>query len=185
MNTKNCLILIDMQNDYFPKGKMELCRMNEAAAKAKLLLAQFRELTLPIVHIQHIATRPGSTFFLPDSYGAEIHELVAPLATEPIIKKHYPNSFRETPLLKTLREKNIEEVTLCGAMSHMCADATTRAAFDFGFACTVADDACATRDLLFQGREVKAADAHAAFMAALSFPYAEVRPTLEIIGSFA
>ena len=58
-------------------------------------------------------------------------------------------------------------------MSHMCIDATTRAAVDFGFPCTVIHDACATRDLVFGGLTIPAAQVHGAFMAALA-PYARV-----------
>jgi nicotinamidase-related amidase len=64
-----------------------------------------------------------------------------------------------------------------GAMSHMCIDATTRAAADMGFACWVAEDACATRDLVFNDRAVAAAQVHAAFMAELAAAYAQVTPT--------
>ncbi|MCP4576063.1 MAG: isochorismatase family protein [Deltaproteobacteria bacterium] len=66
-------------------------------------------------------------------------------------------------------------------MSHMCIDATTRAAFDLGFTCRVAEDACATRDLVFKGRTIKALEVHGSFMAALSGLYAEVVITGEIL----
>jgi nicotinamidase-related amidase len=72
-----------------------------------------------------------------------------------------------------------------GAMSHMCIDATTRAAFDLGFNCIVAEDACATKDLIFQRKIIKASDVHASFMAALSVPYAKVISTKEIIETMA
>ena len=45
------------------------------------------------------------------------------------------------------------------------------------------EDACATKDLIFKGRTIKAADVHASFMAALSVPYARVLSTKEIIAS--
>jgi nicotinamidase-related amidase len=181
----NCLLLIDIQNDYFPKGKMELIGIDEAANNAKLLLDKFRNIGAPILHIQHISVRPGATFFLPESSGAEINALVYPQPGETVIQKHYPNSFRKTDLLEILKEKSIEELTVCGAMSHMCIDATTRAAFDFEFQCIVAENACATRDLLFQEKTIKAAEVHAAFMAALSTPYAKVISTQEIINKIA
>lgn len=44
---------------------------------------------------------------------------------------------------------------------------------------------CATRDLLFKGRTMPAADVHAAFMAALSFPCAQVLSTREILAGIA
>ena len=133
-----------------------------------------------MIHVQHIAGRPEAGFFLPGTAGAEIHPLVAPRSGETVIVKHYPNSFRETPLLGTLNAAGIDSLIICGAMSHMCIDATTRAAFDLGFSCTVAADACATKDLTFHGDTVPAAKVHAAFMAALSMPYARVLDTGEI-----
>jgi nicotinamidase-related amidase len=63
----------------------------------------------------------------------------------------------------------------------MCIDATTRAAADFGFQCAVAHDACATRDVEFNGKKVAAPDVHAAYMSALDFAYAKVMPTAEAI----
>ena len=64
-------------------------------------------------------------------------------------------------------------------MSHMCIDATTRAAADLGFNCLVAHDACATRDVEFEGKQVAAGDVHAAYMSALGFAYAKVMPTAD------
>ena len=153
---KTCLILVDLQNDYFPGGSMELAGMETAAANARLLLDGARGAGIPVIHIQHIAARPGATFFIPGTAGAEIHPLAAPGAGEPVVVKHYPNSFRDTNLLQLLKENGAGSLVICGAMSHMCIDATTRAAFDLGFACTVVDDACATRDLTFRGMTVKA-----------------------------
>jgi nicotinamidase-related amidase len=177
----SCLILVDFQNDYFPGGTMELVGMEEAAANAQMLLHTFRKRKSPVIHIQHIAARPGATFFLPDTDGARIHPLAAPNVGEPVVVKHYPNSFRGTTLLELLKKEQADTLVICGAMSHMCIDATTRAAFDLGFSCTVAEDACATKELAFKGRTIKAADVHASFMAALSVPYAAVLTTKEII----
>jgi nicotinamidase-related amidase len=174
MLVKTGLVLVDIQNDYFPGGNMELVSMNAAAETAAALLDTFRRKKDPVYHIQHVSTRPGATFFVPGTEGMETHASVAPLDGESLIQKNFPNSFRDTSLLETLRGDAVERLVICGAMSHMCIDATTRAAFDYGFSCTVVSDACATRDLQFQGKTVAAKDVHAAFMAALAVPYASV-----------
>lgn len=179
MNT--CLILIDLQNDYFAGGTMELCNIKNAVANARQLLKEFRDKHLPVIHVQHISTRPGATFFLPQTKGVEIHEMVSPLKGETVVRKNFPNSFRETDLLELLKERDTDTVVVCGAMSHMCVDATVRAAFDYGFRCVVVEDACATRDLVFKGQTIQATDVHAAFMAALSVPYAQVLTTGELL----
>lgn len=168
------LLIVDIQNDYFDGGSMQLVGMEQAAENAAAVLAQFREKECPVFHVQHLSVRPGSTFFVPGTDGVEINQQVAPIEGECLVQKHYPNSFRDTDLLDQVRASKVEALTIVGAMSHMCIDATTRAAFDFGFNCTVLQDACATRDLEFQGEKVQAGDVHASFMAALSAPYANV-----------
>ena len=180
-----CLIVVDLQNDYFVGGNMELVNINQASENAQQLLEHFRKRNLPIIHIQHVSSRPGATFFLPNTIGVEINRMVSPLDGEKVVKKNYPNSFRETRLLELLKKDEIDTVVICGAMSHMCIDATTRAAFDYGFNCLIAEDACATRDLAFKGKTINAADVHASFMAALSMPYAQVLTTIEVLGKMA
>ena len=181
----DCLLLVDLQNDYFTGGNMELVGTAKAAENAQRLLNEFREKHLPVVHIQHISVQPGASFFLPETHGADINERIAPQDGEKVVVKHYPNSFRETPLLDILKDNKIDKLVICGAMSHMCIDATTRAAFDLGFSCRVAEDACATRDLVFKEKTVKAADVHAAFMAALAVPYAKIESTEDILEGMA
>ncbi len=175
------LLLIDLQNDYFPGGKMELAGIEKAVMNATRLLKAFRKERLPVFHIQHISNRPGAGFFLAGTDGITINPAVAPLEEETVVTKNFPNSFRDTELLEMLKKSDINSLCICGAMSHMCIDATTRAAFDWGFSCRVAEDACATRDLNFRGRTIAAADVHAAFMAALSLTYAKIVTTDEMI----
>jgi nicotinamidase-related amidase len=175
------LILIDIQNDYFPGGRMELVDSTEAARAAALLLSSFRKASWPVYHIQHISAQPTATFFLPGSAGAEIHLSVSPLPDEAVITKHYPNSFRETDLLDRLKADGIDQLLICGMMTSMCVDATVRAAFDLGFACTVAKDACATRDLMLDGETVPARQVQIAFLSPLSAVYAQIRSTDAIL----
>jgi len=171
---KTGLILVDIQNDYFPGGRMELAGMVKASSKAKDLLSLSRESQWPTFHIQHIAYREGATFFLPDTEGAEIHDSVKPLSGDIVIQKHHINCFKETPLLDELKKAAVERIVICGAMSHMCIDAAVRAAADLGFNCVVIHDACATRDVQFENRTISAQQVHGSFMAALAMAYAEV-----------
>ncbi len=172
MNT--ALILIDIQNDYFPGGKMELAGMNAAAQKAGELLAFFRKNSKLVAHIRHLSVRSGATFFIPETSGSEIHSTVLPLPEEKIIMKNFPNSFRNTELDSFLRENEVTELVVCGAMSHMCIDTSVRAAFDLGYKCTVISDACATRNLSIGTKTVEATQVHLAFMAALNGTFAQV-----------
>ena len=174
------LLLIDIQNDYFPGGAMELVGSTAAAIQAGKLLQAFRRKALPVVHIQHVSTRAGATFFLPDTAGVQIHASVAPAEGEAVFRKHHPNSFRETPLLGHLRALDVTQLVIAGMMTHMCVDSTTRAAADLGFTCTLAHDACATRALVFGNTPVPAESVQAAFLAALSGLFASVLSAEEL-----
>jgi nicotinamidase-related amidase len=177
------LIMIDFQNDYFDNGSNTLVGSNKASQHARLILDDFRSKGLPVVQIQHLATRPTATFFLPGTIGAAIHADVTPLDPEKVIVKHFPNSFRETDLLNYLQSMNVTRLAICGMMTHMCVDATTRAAKDFGFECTVISDACATKDLSIDGHSVKAMDVHTSFLAALSYFYSTVVTTKDYLNN--
>lgn len=175
------LVIVDIQNDYFPGGAMPLEGSPEAAANAAKLLAAFRTKGLPVVHVQHLSTRPGATFFLPDTKGAEISEAVAPQAGEKKIVKHTPSSFRGTDLQEHLKSVGADQLVIAGMMTHMCIDSTVRAAFDLGYACTLAHDACATRALVLNGKTIPAAQVHESFLAGINGLFAKLATSDEIV----
>jgi nicotinamidase-related amidase len=181
---KTALLLIDTQKDYFPGGRMELVQPLDAAKKAYELLQCFREHHQYHVHIQHVALKPDATFFLPGTDGTDIHDSVAHFVGEPLVIKHYPNSFRETNLLDLLKGWGVERAIITGMMTHMCVDATARAAADFGFQVIVAEDACATRALKYGDTVIPAEHVHKAFLAALK-SYGQVMTTDQVIAHLA
>lgn len=174
------LVLIDLQNDYFPAGAMELVGAEAAVAQAAKLLKAFRQSALPVFHVQHISNRAGATFFLPGTAGAEIHASVSPAEGETLVTKHFPNSFRETSLHDLLHSVYASKLVLAGMMTHMCVDTTVRAASDLGFQCFLAGDACATRDLQFSSENVQARDVQLAYLAALNGMFATVKSAQEL-----
>jgi nicotinamidase-related amidase len=178
---KTALLLVDIQREYFPGGAMPLDSPVEAAVQARKLLAHFRENHLLAVFIQHVSLSSEATSFVPSSPGVSLYTSIRPLPGEAVIRKHHPNSFRETNLLELLRTDEVARLVICGMMTHMCIDATVRAACDHGFECIVAADACATRDLAFAGETVPSAMVQRAFLAALDGTYAEVTTTGEIV----
>lgn len=178
---KTALLLIDLQNDYFTGGANPLENANNAVLNAKQLLDKFRLNNSEIIHIQHIAQRADAAFFIPGTTGSYIHQIVKPLENEKVIIKHFPNSFRETELLSYLQSKQIKHLVICGMMTHMCVDATTRAAKDLGFTCTLIEDACATKELKLNNYTIKASDVQHSFLAALSYFYASVITTDEFM----
>jgi nicotinamidase-related amidase len=181
---KKALLIIDIQNDYFKGGSHTLTDADIAGENARFVLNYARTKDIPVVHVQHIAVNPGADFFLPDTHGAAFHASVQPLPGEQVIIKNYPNSFRETNLLKHLQENGITELIICGMQTDVCVDATVRAAKDYNFSTTVIGDACTTRDRELYGETIKAEVVHESYLAgmtALGNFYAKVIPTIELL----
>ncbi len=166
---KTALLIIDIQNFYFAGGVLELTDPIPASLNAQKLLFSFRQSEQLIVHIKH-----GS------GARSEIHENVVPLAAEKIIVKNEVNSFLKTDLLDYLNKNEITNLIICGMQTHMCVEAATRAAADYGFECTVIHDACATRSLSFNRKTVKAKDVHTSTLATLK-SYSKIMSTNEFL----
>ncbi|HPF52696.1 MAG TPA: cysteine hydrolase family protein, partial [Draconibacterium sp.] len=163
------LILIDIQYFYFPGGDMPLVEPEAAALQAQRVLEYFRKNKGLVVHVKH-AHEPGGN----------IHELVKPVDGEKIFTKKEVNSFLGTGLDNYLKENHIKYVVLAGMQTHMCLEGGTRAAHDLGYQCTVIEDACATRDLKYGERVIKAVDVHASTLATLK-NYAKIVTTEEFL----
>src|SRR4051812_32206752 len=174
LDERCALVIIDIQNDYFPGGSMQLEGADAAGDKAAALLAKFRKDDLPVIHVRHLSTRPGATFFLPGTKGADIHPCVAPRPGEAVIEKNFPNAFRSTKLEDELKGKGIKNLVVASMMTHMCVDASVRQAADLGYKVTLLADACATRAQSFGGETIPARQVHGTFLAALNGFYAKV-----------
>lgn len=178
---KKALLIIDVQNFYFEEGPGRLYEPEKAASQIAKVLAYFRETNQAVIHIQHIGK---------ENVGQEennptlaIHDSVAPIKGEIIIKKAYPSGFRETNLKDVLDELQIEELVVVGMMSHMCVDTTVRAASNYGYKITVLHDCCTTKSLTFQETTIDAVTVHKAFMASFEGFFAQVRGTQEYLNS--
>ena len=171
MNT--ALVIIDIQNDYFPQGKCELFLAEQALTVTKTLLEYFRTKKFPVFYVQHISPE-DSAFFLSNTIGAQIHKDIEPLSSENVIVKHVPNSFHETTLHEKLASLSIKNLIMCGMMTHMCVDTSVRAAKDLGYHVTIISDACATKDLEWNGRKLPASFINDVYMASLNGKFAEV-----------
>lgn len=180
---KRGLIVVDLQNEYLPTGKLPLSGIEAAAANAARVIEDARNKGIPVFHIRHEFANGEAPVFVPGTDGVEIQPAVAPAAGEAVIVKNHINSFRGTDLKQQLDAQDVEEVVVVGAMSHMCIDAVVRAAADMEYPVTVLHDACATLDLAFNGVNVPAAQVHAAMMAAFEFGYGTVKSTEDYLSA--
>lgn len=163
LNDTTALVIIDIQDFYFPGGKAELVNPEKASQKAAQVLKFFRENEMLVVHVRHN--------FEP---GGDIHKNVKPINGEKVISKDDVSAFNGTELQSYLDEHGISKLVLCGMQTHMCLEGTTRAAHDLGYKCTVISDACATRNLTFGNKVIQSQDVHFSTLSTLKGSYAEV-----------
>lgn len=175
--SQRAILVVDLQKEYLSTGKLALVGIDRAVIHAAAVIAEARAKGDLVVTIVHESADPAAPVFTPGTEGVECIPTLLPQAGEPLVIKHYPNSFLKTELQAVLDDKKIKEVVVIGAMSHMCIDATARAAFDLGYQVTVVEDACATLDLTFGEQVIPAAQVHAAFMSALAFAYGRIVST--------
>lgn len=178
---RRALVIVDIQNDYFPGGLLPLTDVEAAKRKALQAVQAFRMLGALVVHIRHEFTDENAPLFRPGSAGARLHPDAINLPNEHVVLKRHINAFRDTTLGGHLQSNGIKDVVIVGNMTHMCVDAITRTAVDLGYSTTVLHDACATLDIEWNGVKVPARQVHAAFMAALGFGYARVMSTDEYL----
>jgi nicotinamidase-related amidase len=167
---KSALLLIDIQDFYFPGGKVQLENPEMAGMNAGLILDHFRKSELPVYHIRHN--------FEP---GGNIHHYVKPEAGEPILSKDQVNVFVDTKLLEMLQADSIEQLVICGMQTHMCVEAAVRAGHDLGFTCLLVTDACATRALQYEEHIIPAKNVHYSTIKTLQGSYARVLTTEDLI----
>lgn len=167
------LLIIDVQNDYFPLGKCTLYQPDLALKIIKKLLTSFRKNHLPVFYVQHLATKE-SFYFVPETEGVHIHKNIVPNKTETVIIKKTPNSFFETNLQSELKKAAVTDLVICGMMTHMCIDSTVRAAKEYGYTTTLISDACATKDLEWNCVTIPANTVQHVFLASLNQKFATV-----------
>ncbi len=156
-NIKTALLIVDIQNFYFPGDGPGLVNVEQASLNAKEILEIFRKENQLVIHVRHKSDK-----------GFEIHKNVEPAANEKVITKEEVNSFQNTDLLEYLKSNKINRLVIIGMQTQMCVEAAIRAGHDFGFECIVVHDACATRDLKFNGRIVKAEDVQTSTLATIT-----------------
>jgi nicotinamidase-related amidase len=173
MGQKTALMIIDIQEFYFPGGRMQLENPEQAGMNAGLLLDHFRKNKMLVYHVRH-NYEPGGN----------IHPYVKPMANEPVISKDDVNAFLGTGLLEMMRADSVEQLVICGMQTHMCVEAAVRAAHDFGFKCILVSDACATKALQYEEHIISAKNVHYSTLSTLQGTYARVVTTDEVIKEF-
>lgn len=181
---KTALLVIDAQQEYFaPVGKVVLPDGPKAVTRIARVLEWARARKVPVFHIVHESPRPNAPIFAPGSPALAIHPDARPAPGEPVITKHLPGSFTNTPLERALRERGIERVIVSGFMTQMCVDTTTREAAHRGFTVTVLSDATAAMDVKApDGQVIPHDQVHRTHLGSLSGFLAEIKRADDLVG---
>lgn len=171
--TAAAVVIIDAQREYVD-GKVPLPGVAPALSEIHRLLERARTAGAPVIHIRHRGRPSGA--FDPAAVGFQIAPEAEPARDETVIDKLLPNAFADTGLKDAIAASGRRELVLAGFMTHMCVEATARAALDLGFKTTVVAAATATRDLPdpVGGEGIPAAEVQRNALAALNDRFAVV-----------
>jgi nicotinamidase-related amidase len=172
------LIMIDCQTTY-TQGVLALDGVAAALDEAATLLHRARSAGIPIIHVKHDAGE-GSPYDIRAEIG-RIVDQVAPVGDEPVIVKHFPDSFVQTALDDQLKASSARNLLLAGFMTHMCVNSTARGAFNLGYAPTVVASATATRALPGPAGTVPSTALQVASLAAIADLFGLVVPDVATI----
>ncbi|MEL6250667.1 MAG: cysteine hydrolase family protein [Bacteroidota bacterium] len=177
------LLLIDIQ-----KGMDEIeywggNRNNpDAEEKALQILAKWRELRLPVYHVQHSSQNPLSKLHHTQP-GFELKDGFKPQDGEPLIVKNVNSAFIGTDLKEQLDKAGIDTLVIVGLTTNHCVSTTTRMAGNFGFHTYLISDATATFDRIgINGEKYSSDVVHLTTLASLNEEFAEVVDTEDILG---
>jgi nicotinamidase-related amidase len=146
---KKALLLIDLQNDYFPGGKFPLWNTDVILNNVVRAIRAAQDKGIPIIHIQHIANpKKGiAPFFNQGTDGAKIHPRILEAAPDaPIVVKEFADSFLNTNLENTLSKLGVNELLICGMMTQNCVTHTAISKSAEKYKVCILPDCCTTVD---------------------------------------
>jgi nicotinamidase-related amidase len=144
------LVVIDMQRGVVADA-FEVDRVVENINR---LVDKARAERVPVIWVQH------SDDDLPE--GSEAWEYIDELArddAEPVVHKHYGDSFEETDLEAILSEHHVGRLVVTGAQTDACIRSTLHGALARGYDATLVGDAHTTEDMREWGGPIGPADA--------------------------
>jgi nicotinamidase-related amidase len=141
------LLVIDLQNDYFPGGKFPLWNTETVLSNIEGAIATARARGIPVILIQHIADPAAgpAPFFNPGAPGADIHSRILAAAPDgPVVVKAFADSFVGTRLEEVLSGLGVTELLVCGMMTQNCVTHTAISKAAEKYKVCILPDCCTT-----------------------------------------
>lgn len=127
------LIVIDIQNDYFPTG------------------------AYPLHDTEAVLERTAQAVRQAQAQGVQIHPLLRAAAPNaPVVVKGHADSVLNTTLQETLAARGVDTLWLCGMMTHNCVTHTALSPLAQGYTVRVLEDLCTTVDPMIHAIAISA-----------------------------
>lgn len=153
---QHALIVIDIQNDYFPDGKYPQWNPDEALNNILSAINMAKEKNIPVMLVQHVAEQ-ASPFFNPGSDGVLLHsDVLAAAKDAPVIVKQHADSFLNTSLQSELSKRQITELIVCGIMTQNCVTHTALSESASAYNVSVLSDCCTSVDAMVHAIALRA-----------------------------
>ncbi|NIY93777.1 cysteine hydrolase family protein [Vibrio diazotrophicus] len=147
--SNKALLVIDIQNDYFEKGKFPLWNTDRTLSNIKNLTTKANALNVPVFLVQHVSSAPKgmAPFFERGSHGVDIHpEIKQICSSAQVVEKHHADSFYQTNLENLLSKFDIDELLICGMMTQNCVTHTAMSKQAENYKVSIVEDCCTTTD---------------------------------------
>ena len=163
---KTALLVMDFDNDIVHEegalkgfGLAQMVKENDVLGKVNTMLGAARGAGVKVIYVS-VTFRPGypevspytglfqgvmaSNALVEGTWGAQIHEAVAPLEGEPIVTKRAVSAFAASDLEKILQVSGVSTLLLCGVATNFVVEGTAREAADRGYNVVVVGDCCSS-----------------------------------------
>lgn len=176
------LMVIDAQKGINEESHWGSNRNNpHAEENIARLLKHWRQLTHPIIIVQHCSLSPVSPL-RPNYIGNNLMDFVQLQRQEKLIQKSATSVFIKTDLLQYLELNKISSLILTGFVTNNSVESTARNAGDLGIDATVVSDAAACFDKVGINGEKHTSDVvHQLSLANIKDEYASILTTDEIL----
>ena len=141
------LLVIDLQNDYFPGGQFPLWNTDVTLQSIERAIEKAKAQSIPVIVIQHIADSSLgiAPFFNQGTTGAEVHpRILAAAPNAPVVVKQFADSFVKTTLEETLTKLGATELLVCGMMTQNCVTHTAISRSAEKYKVSILVDCCTT-----------------------------------------
>ena len=141
------LIVIDLQNDYFPGGNFPLWNPEVTLQNTVAAIHAAQKKKIPVILVQHVAnaSKGAAPFFNAETEGVKIHPVILEAENNGIvITKSYADSFHLTNLEATLAKLEVDELLICGMMTQNCVTHTAISKAAEKYTVKVLSDCCTT-----------------------------------------